>query len=441
MLTRIAAIAGLLVASPAHAQEDPDVDDRDDRAAAERADEVEPDPAPADAPQPADAPDPAPIALRWQPALEARIRAGAGGISGDSINTGRGAMSVVEGTLSPKATRGRYTLEAPIELAHRQTLGSELSESRVRGTARGTVRFTPRLRLSGELGLAATRRPDWPDPFQRRDGEHLPTDRYSHWDRRGGVDLVLRPKRRHRVQIAYDYVLAVYGHDPMFDGVNRPLRLTPWDRDTHRLDAAWRIRRDRLRLRAGVEAARRRYFYVFSGDRGTGITHVDSRDTPPNPLLELRWLKPRLDLELEVTPALSVRARYELELVQDAYQGYLSYVGHHPRLEASWALPRDAELRARAEAWLRPYGADSYDGMDLERPLEWGDRRTDALADVSLGFARPFAPRWSAVATARLAVRRTNYASSTQDLGTGEVYAIDWNYVNWLGWAGVEYRY
>jgi hypothetical protein len=136
----------------------------------------------------------------------------------------------------------------------------------------------------------------------------------------------------------------------------------------------YRIRRDRVRLRAGAEVALRRYFFIFSGDRDTGITHVDSRDTPPNPLLELRSVKPRLEAEVEVTAALLVGARYELELVQDAYQGYLSYVGHHPRLDASLALPRDAELRARAELWLRPYGADSYDGMDMDGVADHSER-------------------------------------------------------------------
>jgi hypothetical protein len=121
--------------------------------------------------------------------------------------------------------------------------------------------------------------------------------------------------------------------------------------------------------------------------------------------------------------------------MQDAYQGYLSYTGHHPRLEASWALPREAELRARADLWVRRYGANSYDGMDEGRPLAWGDRRVDVLAELGLAFRKPFAPHWSAVADARLAVRRTNYASLV------DTYTIDWSYLNWIGWAGVEYRY
>jgi hypothetical protein len=434
--------AGVLAAAaaPAHAQEDQEVGDRDDRAkAAERADDADPDPAAAATPTPAQPV--APIALRWQPALEGKVRAGAGAVSGDTINAGTAAMSLVEGTLTPRLTRGRYTLDAPIDFGHRQTLGgARLSESRVLGILRGTVRFTPRIRLSGELGLGATWRPDWPDPFQPLAGDDVgATDRYSHWDRRAGADLVLRPARRQRVRISYDYLLGVYKQDPMFDPIYDPLHLTPWDRDTHRLDAVWRIRRDRVKLRVGAEAALRRYFYIFSGDADTGVTHAGAGGEPPNPLLELRWLKPRLEAELEVTPAILVGARYELELVQDTYQGYLSYAGHHPRLEASWALPRDAELRARVELWLRRYGANSYDGMDLS---SGGDgRRSDTLADFGLAFARPFAPHWSAIADARLSVRRSSYASSITVDETGAVLEVGWSYLNWIGWAGVEYRY
>jgi hypothetical protein len=438
MLRAIVILAGLVIAAPApaHAQEEPQVDDRDDRAAAaaERAEDAEAGPAaavPADEAQPV-----APIALRWEPGLAGKLRAGAGAVSGDTINAGTAAMSLVEATLAPRLARGRYTLDAPIELGHRQTLGgAQLSESRASGTVRATARLAPRIRLSGELGLGATRRPGWPDPFQPlAGGELAATDRYSHWDRRGGVDLVLRPARRQRVHLAYDYALAVYDRDPMYDPIYDPLHLAPWDRDTHRLDAAWRLRRDRMKLRIGAQAALRRYFFLFSGDADTGVTHAGPGGEPPNPLLELRSLQPRVEAEFEVAPALVVGARYELELMQDAYRGYLSYVGHHPRLEASWALPREAELRARAELWLRRYGPHSYDhdgGMDeAHPPLDWGDRRTDVLADLGLAFGKPFAPHWSAVADARLAVRRTNYA-----------YSIDWNYLNWIGWAGVEYRY
>jgi hypothetical protein len=429
----VVAAAVLLAAPRAHAQQDPEVGDRDDRAAAEQAESAEQAERAEDAVS-AGARPIAPIAPRWLPRLEAKVRAGAGAVSGDTINPGTGAMSLVEGRLVPRATRGRISVEAPLELGHRQTLGSaSLSETRGRGTLRGTVRLTPRVRLSGELGLGGSWKPGWPDPFQPLEGGGFAeTDRYSHWDRAAGADLVVRPARRQRVRVAYDYLLAVYDHDPSFDAIYDPNHLTPWDRETHRLDASWRLRRDRWKLRAGAEVALRRFFYVFSGDAKTGVTHAGPGGEPPNPLLEQRWLKPRLEVELELVPSLQIGARYELELVQDTFEGYLSYVGHHQRIDASWALPRDAELRARAELFVRRYGENSYDYGDGEMrpPLSWGSRRADVLGDLGLTLQVPFAPHWSALADARFAVRRTNYA-----------YSIDWDYFNWAGWAGAEYRY
>jgi len=222
--------------------------------------------------------------------------------------------------------------------------------------------------------------------------------------------------------------------DPLFDPIYQPLHLTPWDRDTHRVDAVWRIRRDKFKFRVGTELTRRKYFYVFSGDSRTGITHAGPGGEPPNPLLELRGVSPRLELDYEVHPSVLVSARYEVELQQDMFHSYLSYAAQHPEVTVSWALPRDAELTAHAELYWRTYGTNSYDyAMDedpMHPPLAWGSRRAERTYNFELKFHMPIVRHWAAVADVELARRRTNY-----------VYGIDWNYVNWLAWAGAEYRY
>src|SRR6185436_2913612 len=103
-----------------------------------------------------------------------------------------------------------------------------------------------------------------------------------------------------------------------------------------------------------------------------------------------------------------VRERYELELIQDTFAGYLSYVGHHPELTVAWALPRDAEVSAGVELFLRRYGRHSYDyDMDpTHPPLAWGDRRSERLVYLTLEARVPLAPHWAAVAEAKLASRR-----------------------------------
>ena len=374
-----------------------------------------------------------PITLRWEPKLVGVVRAGAGAVDGDTINPGGGALSLVDGHATGSLVRGRLQLDAPLLVRHRQTFGASLSESRVRAGARATYRFTPRVRVSGELAVGSTWKPDWPDPFQRgASGELGATDRYSHWDRLAMLEVVVRPARHQRVRVRYDYALSVYEQDPMFDAIYDPLHLTPWDRETHRLDAVWRMRRGPWKLRAGGELMQRQYFFMFAGDARTGVTHAGPGGEPPNPLLELRSAKPRVEFDIELHPSVLLRARYELELVQDTFEGYLSYVGHHPTVDVTWALPRDSELTARAEIFVRRYGANSYFYEDdpMRPPLAWGDRRAERLGIFELAGRTPITPQLSVVAEAELAARRTNYA-----------YSIDWNYTNWLAWAGVEYRY
>jgi hypothetical protein len=202
-----------------------------------------------------------------------------------------------------------------------------------------------------------------------------------------------------------------------------------------RVDAEWRLRQpdSAWTLRLGVQASRWQYYFLFAGDAQTGITHAGPGGEPPNPLLELRELEPRVDVELQLGDWWTVRGRYELELMQDPFAGYLSYVGHHPELTVTWSDPRKLEVSARAELFVRQYGANSYnyDTMDPEHPaLAWGERRAERLGYFMLAARKPFGPHWSAIAEARTAVRRTNYA-----------YSIDWNYFNYLAWAGAQYRY
>lgn len=428
MLSRLLTIVVVCVPAVAAAQADLETES-EKRDGASRADEAE---AAADRLE-VDAP--APIRASWDTRMRGRVRAGAGAMrGGDTINPGAGGLSFLEGEFTGELQRGALSFEVPLELAHRQTFaGSSLSETRGSAELHATYRFTPRLRLTGGLGIAAARKPDWTDPFQPlATGELGTTNRYSHWDRNAIVELIARPARRQRLRIRYDYTLAVYQQDPMFDAIYDPLHLAPWDRDTHRVDAVWRLRRDRWKLRVGAEASRRQYFFLFAGDAHTGITHATSGGAPPNPLLEMVTAKPRVEADVELHESVLLSARYEFELARDTYQGYLSYTGHRPELAVTWALPREAELTARGELAFRTYGPNSYDyEMDpTHPPLTFGDRRSERGANLNLRFAMPFAPHWSAVSAASLAIRRTNYA-----------YTINWNYANWLGWAGVEYRY
>jgi len=379
---------------------------------------------------------------QWDTLLVGRVSAGAGALGGgDTINPGAGAMSVVGADLTPKLLRGGLELSAPLTYNYRQTFATSLTDMHGKGGAKVLYRFNRRVRASAELGLAATWKPDWVDPFQPlMDGGFGTTDRYSHWDRRASVDVDVRPARHQRVHVGYDYVLSVYKHDPQFDPIYQPLHLTPWDRDMHRLDAEWRVRRVFTTFRVGVELARWQYFFTFAGDAKTGITHTSTGGEPPNPLLELRSLKPRIESNFAVTDRVALRARYELEVMQDPFQGYLSYTGQHPSLTMSAQLPHMIELGARADYYHRNYGRNSYnyieDPMDpTHPPLAYGDRRVEdrvyVTADARMPLSLKWSPHWAVLAEARIGSRRTNYTYGD----------IEWGYFNWLAWTGAEYRY
>ena len=423
MLMRIAVAAVIVAALPAHAQQQDGEQERDTLdGVVDRTDVID------------EAEVVAPIEMRWEPGLAARVRAGGGAVGGgDTINPGSGALSLFDGELTPRLTRGRLAIEVPLEYTHRQTFNTNLTEIRARGGGRVTYRFTPAIRAAAELGLSATWKPGWSDPFQPLDtGGLATTDRYSHWDRRAGAEVVVRTSRHQRLRVAYDYVLAVYDHDPMFDPIYDPIHLTPWDRERNRVDASYRIKEGIWRFRGGLQVARWQYFFMFAGDANTGITHAGPGGEPPNPLLDLVVVKPRVEAEVKAHPSIGVRARYELEVMTDRFQGYLSYVGHHPEVEVRAALPSQVIVSAQAEVFWRRYGPNSYDyAMDPTRPpLAWGDRREERLWYFGLRAAKIFDDHWSAIAEAKVALRRTNYA-----------YGINWDYVNWFAWTGAEYRY
>lgn len=452
MLRRVAilAVAGVIgAAAPAYAQQDPELereeanrlnsdDTLDDLDATDAADGIGV--VPRSSVQPVASSNgvvvaaPAPLDTRWRPALDARARVGAGVVSGDTINPGTGAITIIDADVTPSVRRKRLELSAPLDFMHRQSYATSLTEMRGRGAARVGYRWSRELRVAAELSLGATYKPSWADPFQEDmdTGDLGATDRYSHWDRRAAAEAIVRPVAGQRVHVTYEYVLAVYSHDPNFDAIYDPIHLAPWDREVHRADAEWRLREDRWRLRVGTRVEHFQYFFMFAGDAKTGVTHAGPGGEPPNPLLQLNTIKPRVSGDVDVTETVRLGARYELELVQDPFQGYLSYVGHHPQLVARWLAPSKVEVNVRAEAYLRRYGANSYAyEMDPEHPsLTFGSRREERLSYLTLAAERALSKHWSALAEAKLASRRTNYA-----------YSIDWNYINYLMWTGAEYRY
>jgi hypothetical protein len=192
---------------------------------------------------------------------------------------------------------------------------------------------------------------------------------------------------------------------------------------------------------AGVNGFSRQDSFLFARDALTGRTHADPGGQPPNPLQSLRGAEPSVGGKLFLLERqLEVEASYGFELVEERFQGYYSYTGHHPELKLEYSPVDRVSLRATAEAWLRRYGENSYQEGPGHPALTFGDRRVDQRA--VLGGALRFALRpdlWANL-EGRWVVRRTNFPPYIPGVfPSGRAYAIDWNYQNWLALAGLEY--
>ena len=69
------------------------------------------------------------------------VSASAGGFNGQKTRTDSGALLVVDATVEPAYASGPVSLKVPVSLAHRQTIGAALSETRGRAVAEPSWRI------------------------------------------------------------------------------------------------------------------------------------------------------------------------------------------------------------------------------------------------------------------------------------------------------------
>ncbi len=379
------------------------------------------------------------------PGLGVRLRANlsAGAFQGLQVRKDRGALIVAEVAAISTARYGDLLLRLPLRLSHRQTLGASLSETLGNGGLELTWKQSRRLKVSVEGGLSGFWRPGWPDLYQPlAGGGFAPTSRASHLDQRLGVELVGTPIRRHRLRLSYRYVLADYAADPTFEPIEEPMHLTPLDHTEHALELGWRYVGKGFRLMAGVRGFARQDSFLFGRDAGTGQTHAGPGGLPPNPLQSFLGGEPSLGGKLWLFQRrLEVEAGYGFELVEDRFQGYYSYTGHHPELRVAYSPMERVSLQATAEVWLRRYGENSYVEGPGHPPLTFGDRRVDRRGVVGGELRFALRPELSVKLEGRWVVSKTNFPSYVPgSFPRSRAYDVDWNYKNWLALAGLEYR-
>jgi hypothetical protein len=379
----------------------------------------------------------------WQREIETSASARAGALQGLGTRRAGGAMQRVDADAEIAVEHGAWGLGLPLDASHRETQGASLDETGGSAGLELRYRHGPELRLAIEASISGMWRPDWPDQYQPLgDGSYLPTDRYSHWDRQVGATVAAIPLRHHHARAEYGYTLADYRQDPNFDPVNAPNHLVPSDHEQHTLDLSWRYFGDGWKAGVAADAFLKNYFFAFSRDAGTGLTHANPGGVPPNPLQQLRGVEPALSFEREwMGGDLELGLSYGYEIQQDTFQGYYSYTGHHPAVDLMWMVRPGHELRSKAWVTWRTYGPDSYAAGPGHPPLAYGDRRVERRGAVSLGYRMRIARGLHAVADGDLIVRRTNFPPYEPGVfPSTRLYDIDWSYTNWSLLAGLEYE-
>ncbi|MCM2334936.1 MAG: hypothetical protein NDI82_13465 [Anaeromyxobacteraceae bacterium] len=378
---------------------------------------------PAAAPAAAQAPaDPA-WTLGWE------LTAAAGGFSGQGTRTDAGGLLVIDAGVEPTYASGALTLKLPASLAHRQTVGASLSETRARAAVEPTWRVGKTLKLGAEAGLTGVLRPDWPDQYQRVASGDMPgTDRYSHLEWRAGANLYAQPAPHQHLRLRYRLESVTYRRDPAFDPAT-PMHLTPRDHVKHLLQASWRRLQPTWALALRLDAAFRRdsvYLARRAGSGGSsGNPEQSLNDYEPSVEVELRRLGGLADLSL----------RYGREIRVDTFQGYYSFTGHHPEVKLEAPLGPGIEGRLSLEAWLRTYGPDSKANTEDGARLE--DRKVRAAATLEWALRDDLA----LVASASWTHRTTNYPDYVPGVYPAtRFYEIAWDYDNVAALAGVRWR-
>ncbi len=359
-----------------------------------------------------------------------------GAFDGLGVRRESGGLAVVEASGSPELRGDAWRLEAPFRVAHRETFGADLSETTGAIALEPWYQASPGVRLGLEGGVLGAHRPDWPDLYQRDPGTGAlaPTDRYGYLAWRAGARLYARPARHQHLRASYRYSSYDYVEDPVFDEVLEPMHLTPRDRAEHQLDASWRYHEKTWAFGARVDYTRRHYTTLQARDARTGAT-PDPTTGERNPDQELSIYEPSAEIELErLEGRLDLSFRYGLEVQDDAYQGFYSYTGHHPRVQVKYAASDRLSLEAALEGWYRTYGANG------STRLESGTDRTDSRTRLRGELGYRIAGGLSARGEVEWVKRTTNYRDYVPaPLGTSD-YDIRFDYTNLSVLAGLQYK-
>lgn len=373
--------------------------------------------------------------------VKARLDAAAGGLTGYQVRRESGALAAVAAGVELIWALGALTVEVPLQLGHRQTFGARLQETRGRAAFDLSWKLARGLRASASARLGGAWRPGWNDLYQPLGGgAFVATSRYSYLEPQLAAGLRYSALRDHTFSLRYELHRPDYLDDPSFAPVDEPTHLVPSDHLRHEVVAAWLYDLGAVELGGRLEGAARYDQFLIARDAGTGRTHAGAGGEPANPLQVLYALEPVLEAELSVARVV-LQARYGFEVVVDAFQGYYSFTGHHPRLRARWAATDALALRVTGELWAREYGPNAYAAGTSRPPLDFGTTRSDRRGVLSLDGELRVSPELFLTLEVEGTSRETNFPDYVPFVfPRTRGYDIDWDYSHLRAAIGVSYR-
>jgi hypothetical protein len=373
-------------------------------------------------------------------------------------------VTELEAEVEPTVERGRFRLQAPLELEYRETYGADLRSIDGEAGLEGRWKVTDNLQIEPALELERMWRPGWDDLYQpipatpsdppTSPDEFQSTNRYGFFSWELGAAVEFDFADVQSVELDYEFDVTTYDKDPNFRSIAdvdpEPTHLVPYDNRAHEVSAWWEYAPQGWEVGAGLDLTYKEYLYVFARDAGTGLTHAGPGGPPPNPLYRTLEYEPGIEGELELVDGhLTLEAALGWIIQNDLYRGYYSYQAPHPELGAEWEFDGGTEVGVDADLEWRRYGPSSYaatpgwqPGDSGHPPLQYGDRRVDHRIGLGFDAETPIVGELMGTLEADLKWRDTNFPD--YEMGVfprTRNYDIEWSYTNFQILAGVEYEF
>lgn len=370
--------------------------------------------------------------------LRARVSAVAGGFSGQGTRRESGALGVLDARAALAARLGSLELDVPARVERVETLGADLSQTRASVAVEPSWRPIRRLKLGAEAGVVRVWRLGWQDQYQPNPDLTLQhTNRYSYVAWRAGANVYAQPAAHQHLRLRWRMTSYEYTRDPNWDP-NFPTHITPRDNVQHAVDGSWRYLQRDYAVALRLETTFRRDSVYPARHALTGSVRTPTR----TPHQRLNDYEPSTELELRrlADGHVKVSLRFGWAVRDDAYEGYYSYSGPHPRAVVEWSPLERLELAATAEAWWLRYGPSSRD-PNRPTPNEGGTRLHDQRRRVELKARCRIGGGLSAIAEGEWVWRETNYPDYVPGVfPSTRLYDIRWDYQNLRAVAGLEWR-